>query len=129
MDATTSAARSRLGYGLLAAAPVLAAAAYYSAWRAGCYFDGKQGMGDLQAAEPWSIAGLVAVGLVCLALSAGLPLAIRPTVGAVLGSALFFAVLVLPLGVLLLMAADSSGVQACQAGVPALALILAMALP
>lgn len=111
--------RSRFGYGLLVAAPVLAVAAYYCAWRAGCYFDGKQGTGDIQAAEPWSLAALVAVALVWVALSAGVPLARRSTVGAFLGSAVFFAVLVLPLGILLLLAAESSGVRDCQSSMSA----------
>ncbi|RYE69741.1 MAG: hypothetical protein EOO81_08320 [Oxalobacteraceae bacterium] len=108
-----SAVRSKVGYVLLIAAPLLAALGYYCASHAGCYFEPKQGIGDFQSAEPWSLAGLGTVALAWLSLAIGVPLATRPTVPVFLGSLLLTAILTVPLGMLMLMAAESSGTIAC----------------
>lgn len=107
------AARSRIGYALLATVPLLLGVAYYAAWQAGCYFDGKQGAGNIQSAEPWSIAAFVLIAVSWLALSIGIPIAIKPSPPVFFGSLLVVSVLFLPLAILLIGAADSSGVRAC----------------
>ena len=114
MDFGRRANQATLGYSLAAVAPLLAAFAYYCAYRAGCLFDSKQGVGDFEASEGWSIAGLVAVLLTWLSLSLAVPLIVGPSTPRALGSVLFFGILVLPLGVLLLLAGESSGVVACM---------------
>lgn len=99
---------------MAAVAPLLAVFAYCCAYRAGCLFDSKEGVGDMQASDPWSIAGLAAVLLTWLSLSLAVPLIAGPSAPRALGSVLFFGILVLPLGVLLLLAGESSGVVACM---------------
>lgn len=116
MGLMTPTNQARCGYALAGVAPLIAAFAYFSAYRAGCLFDGKQGMGDIDASTPWSIAGLVAVVLTWLAASLAVPLIAGPTVLRALGSVLFFGVLLLPLGLLLLAAGESAGVVACVLG-------------
>lgn len=116
MESKVASKNARFGYVLLLATPPLPAFAYYSAYRAGCLFDSKQGIGDFDASGPWSIAGVVAVLLAWLSLSLAVPLIAGPTIPRALGSVLFFGVLVLPLGLLLLLAGESSGVVACLRG-------------
>lgn len=103
----------RLGYALLIAAALLAAFAYLCSWQAGCHFDSKEGVGDMASATPWSIAGMVAVPLAWVAAALGAAAIAGPTVTRAMGSMLFFGVLLLPLGLLLLLAGGASGVQAC----------------
>ena len=113
MDFRRRSNQAKLGYALAAVAPLFAAFAYYCAYRAGCLFDSKQGVGDAEASDPWSIAGLVAVLLTWLSLSLAVPLIAGPSIPRALGAVFFFGILVLPLGILLLLAGESSGVVAC----------------
>lgn len=106
-------AQTRFGYSLLVAAVLLAVFAYFASWQAGCYFDSKQGTGDMASATPWSIAGLMAAPLCWMAASLGATFVAGPTVPRAMGSLLFFGVLLLPLGVLLLLAGETAGVQSC----------------
>lgn len=105
--------RSRVGYLLMLLAPLLAAVACYAAWRAGCLFDAKSGVGDYVASGPWSISALVVMALGLVSLIAGFVLVVRGSAAVILGSALFFGILFVPLAVLALAAAEASGTRSC----------------
>jgi hypothetical protein len=106
-------ASRNLGWTSIAAAPLLAASAYYCAWRSGCYFDSKSGIGDVLASRPWSTAALVAVFATWLALAAGVAIAARLRLPGTAASLLFFGVIVVPLGLLAIVVGETSGVTGC----------------
>ena len=108
-----SVVHTRIGWFLALASPLLFAFGYCFAWRAGCVFDAKQGIGDFASSNSSSLAALATTGVACLALALAGPLIWRPTVPAILGSLLFVGILAVPLGMLMLMAAEASGVRAC----------------
>lgn len=86
----------RLGFALVVTAPLFAAFAYYCAYRAGCLFDGKQGLGVIDASDPWF---RVATLLSWLSISLAVALVAGPTIPRALGSVFSFGVLFLPLGI------------------------------
>ncbi len=106
--------RSRFSWMLLVAAPLLAAIGYYCSWRSGCVFDSKQATGDFQAGSHWALIALCLTASSYLAIAIAVPLMWRPTVVAMVGSLLFFGVLLVPTGMLMLMAAEGSGARACS---------------
>jgi hypothetical protein len=106
-------AARNLGWTSIAAAPLLTASAYYCAWRSGCYFDSKSGIGDMLASRPWSIAALVAVFATWIALAAGVSIAARLRLPGTAASLLFFGVLVVPLGFLAIVVGETAGVTSC----------------
>ncbi len=110
-----SLARSKTGWIFLASVPFVAGLAYYFSWRSGCYFDAKQGIGNYQLYQLWSLAAWLALLVTWLALVIAVPLLSRPTMPVIAGSLLFFGVLATPLGFLLLAAGEVSGVQSCGA--------------
>lgn len=110
-----SVVRLRIGWSLALASPLLLACGYYFAWRAGCAFDAQQGTGDFASSSTATLTALAATGAGCLAAAFAVPLVWRPTAPAFLGSLLFFGVLAAPLSILMLMAAEASGVRACGA--------------
>jgi hypothetical protein len=107
-----TAANPKFGIVLVIATPLLLVFAYYCAWQAGLRFDSKQGIGDFGSATPWSIAALAAIVLSWLSASLAAPLLAGPTLWRTVGSLLFFGIILLPLGVLVLLSAESAGVQA-----------------
>ena len=107
-----SVAKPKFGIALVVTAPLLLVFAYHYAWRAALLSDSKQGLGDMANATPWSIGALSAIVASWIAASLAVPLLAGPTVWRTIGSLFFFGILVLPLGVLILMAAETAGVQA-----------------
>jgi len=105
-------ANRRLGISLAIASLVLVVAAYCCSRRAGLIFDSKQGIGDIDAATSWSMSALSAVVLSWLSASIAVPLIVGPTIWRVVGSLLFFSMLVLPIGLLAVLAGEAAGVQA-----------------
>ena len=108
-----STASSRIGWSLALASPILFACGYYFAWNAGCLFDAKQGIGDFHSSSSSSLVALVTTATACLTLALAVPLILRPTIPAFLGSLLFFGILAAPIGVLMLLAAEASAVRTC----------------
>jgi len=108
-----SIANSRIGWLLALASPILFGCGYYFAWNAGCLFDAKQGIGDFHSSSSSSLVALVSTATACLALALAVPLIWRPTIPAFIGSLLFFGILAAPIGILMLLAAEASGVRAC----------------
>gem|GEM_PF-5902134 len=108
-----SIANSRIGWLLALASPILFGCGYYFAWNAGCLFDAKQGIGDFHSSSSSSLVALVSTATACLALALAVPLIWRPTIPAFLGSLLFFGILAAPIGILMLLAAEASGVRTC----------------
>ena len=102
----------RLGTALAIASLALVFAAYYCSWRGGLLFDSKQGAGDMGAATRWSISALSAVVLSWLSASIAVPLIVGATVWRVIGSLFFFSMLMLPIGLLAVLAGEAAGVQA-----------------
>ena len=101
------------GWLLLMAALVFSGLSYLFAWRAGCLFDSQQGTGNFHSSSTWSVLAFASLAAAWLSLVVGVPLSSRPSVPSFLGSLLFFSVLAVPLGILMLMAAEASGVRAC----------------
>lgn len=77
-------------------------------------FDSKQATGDFQSGSHWALIALCVTAAAYLAIAIAVPLMWHPTVMALLGSLLFFGVLLVPTGMLMLMAAEGSGVRACS---------------
>ena len=92
----------------------IAAACYFS-YRAGCIFDGKQGLGDKAAAEPFENASLAFLLAAGLAFSAGVTFLPRQFSWFMpLSGVLCFVTLVLPLTVVLLFGISGQGTMACN---------------
>ena len=108
-----SIASSRIGWSLALASPFLFACGYYFSWHAECLFDAKQGIGDFNSSSSFSLVALATTATACLSLALAVPLIWRPTAAAFLGSLLFFGILAVPTGILMLLAAEAAGVRAC----------------
>lgn len=106
--------RQKVGWIMLFMAPIFAGVAYFCAWQAGCHFDSKQGIGNLQESQSWFLASWSTLTLAWLSLLVVVPLLTRSTAAVFLAALLFFGMTGIPLGILLVAAGEASGIKYCQ---------------
>ena len=90
------------------------AAACYLAWRSGCVFDSKQGVGDAQAGMALSGWALISAAAACCALVFSPFLLLRRTTGFTMVVALGIAILAVPSSIVSLLVAESYGAGSCS---------------
>ena len=105
--------RRTIGFLLYAAALTAATLGYRYSWHAGCLFDGKSGVGSLEAADPYLTASWWAI-LAALVLSvSAAPVGWARSRASAAGIAVVGLVLGAPLLFVVMWVAESGGVQAC----------------
>lgn len=97
----------------IGAAIGLAVTSYYLAWRSGCVFDAKSGVGEAELAFYFSDFAMICAALCVLALAVSVPLLTKWTFPIILGSILLVGVLAVPL-LLLALAAAGTGDASCS---------------
>jgi hypothetical protein len=105
---------SKSGVAALFVAAILSAAGCYLAWRSGCVFDSKQGIGDAEvglALSGWALASAAAA--CCAAVFSVFLFSGRAT-AVVMAGALLVALVAAPTSLALLFLAESHGADACS---------------
>jgi hypothetical protein len=96
------------------AALLLSAVGCYLAWRSGCVFDSKQGIGNAQLGIVLSGWALASAAAACCAMVFSVFLFLRRPAAYLMVAALSVAILVAPLSILSLLVAESYGADSCS---------------
>ena len=106
------------GLAALLVAALLLAGGCYLAWRSGCVFDSKQGIGDAQAGMALSGWALASAAAACCALVFSPFLLLRRPAGFTLVVALGIATVAVPGSIAALLVAESDGTDSCSVNFP-----------